>query len=464
MPKRSLRRVAAGLIAGVLLLQTAQAAPLLLISIDGLMPGYVTEAGSYGLQLPHLRRYVREGAYARGVVGVNPTVTYPSHTTLVTGVAPARHGIVSNTTFDPLHRNQGGWYWYASDIRVPTLFSAAKKAGLRTAALNWPVTVGERAIDVLLPEIWRATTQDDLKLARALSHPPGVLESLEARLGPFVDGYIDDLESDRVRTRFSVAMLREHRPQFMVTHLIAPDGVQHREGPAVAAVYPVLEAVDAMIGEMEAAALANDPDTVIAVVSDHGFIATHTEVHLRTRFVEAGLIRPAPARIDTVAKIDAWDAQIWPAGGVAAVMLRDRKDAATRARVETLLKTLQSDPRNGLARVLSGAELTASGGFPDADFLVEFAPGFYAGSAVRGELLTPSASKGMHGYLPQRAQMHAVFFVRGNGIAARDLGVIDMQQIAPTLAQIMGVELGNTGAAALPVMRADPNAGRKGLK
>ena len=60
---------------------------------------------------------MREGAYATGVRGVIPTVTYPSHATLVTGVSPAIHGIHSNTTFDPLPKNQGGWYWYASDIK-----------------------------------------------------------------------------------------------------------------------------------------------------------------------------------------------------------------------------------------------------------------------------------------------------------------------------------------------------------
>jgi predicted AlkP superfamily pyrophosphatase or phosphodiesterase len=91
----------------------AAAAPVLLISVDGLHPAYVTAADSLGLRIPALRQFVRAGAHARGVVGVVPTVTYPNHTTLVTGVAPDRHGIVANTTFDPLNANREGWYWYA---------------------------------------------------------------------------------------------------------------------------------------------------------------------------------------------------------------------------------------------------------------------------------------------------------------------------------------------------------------
>jgi len=69
-----------------------------MISIDRLRPDYVRAADPYGLRLPNLRRFQAEGASASGVKGVLPTVTYPSHTTLVTGVSPAAHGIVYNVS------------------------------------------------------------------------------------------------------------------------------------------------------------------------------------------------------------------------------------------------------------------------------------------------------------------------------------------------------------------------------
>ncbi len=90
--------------------------PLVVLSIDGLRPTDVLQAAQHGLRVPHLRRLVADGAHASGVVGVLPTVTYPSHVTLVTGVSPARHGILANQPFDPMARNMGGWYWYAEDI------------------------------------------------------------------------------------------------------------------------------------------------------------------------------------------------------------------------------------------------------------------------------------------------------------------------------------------------------------
>jgi predicted AlkP superfamily pyrophosphatase or phosphodiesterase len=80
--------------------------PVVLISVDGLKPEYVLDADRYGLKIPTLRRMVAEGTSASAVTGVLPTVTYPSHTTLVTGVAPATHGILNNSPFDPLQRNQ----------------------------------------------------------------------------------------------------------------------------------------------------------------------------------------------------------------------------------------------------------------------------------------------------------------------------------------------------------------------
>ena len=146
----------------------AQTPPLLVvISVDGMRPDYITEADARGAKVPNLRRFLKEGTYAEGVVGVVPTVTYPSHTTLVTGVWPARHGIFANTTFDPLQQNNQGWYWYTEDIRVPTLWDAAAAAGRTTASIQWPVTVGA-PITWNIPEFWRASTPDDAKLLAAI--------------------------------------------------------------------------------------------------------------------------------------------------------------------------------------------------------------------------------------------------------------------------------------------------------
>src|SRR3984885_5656619 len=119
---------------------------VLLISIDGMRPDYVLKADEHGLKIPHLRRIVKDGAHATGVKGVLPTVTYPSHTTILTGVAPAKHHIYSNVVFDPLDLNLAGWMWYSEDIAAPTLWQAASKAGLIVGSVSWPVSVAAQGI------------------------------------------------------------------------------------------------------------------------------------------------------------------------------------------------------------------------------------------------------------------------------------------------------------------------------
>ncbi|MGA2339940.1 MAG: alkaline phosphatase family protein, partial [Terracidiphilus sp.] len=130
----------------------AHAAPVLMISIDGLKPEYITEADVHGMKIPYLRTLLAKGTYADGVVGIWPTITYPSHTTLITGVWPVEHGIYNNHEFDPFQQYFEAWNWYASEIRAPTLWEVAHHAGLRTASVGWPVSVGATDVDYLIPE------------------------------------------------------------------------------------------------------------------------------------------------------------------------------------------------------------------------------------------------------------------------------------------------------------------------
>ena len=122
---------------------------VIMISIDGMMPSAYTQAGP--ARIPAVRRLARDGAFAEGVVGVLPTVTYPSHTTLLTGVPPSIHGIVDNRMFDPEGASGGANYWYERDVQAPTILGAVHGRGWRTAAVAWPVTVG-MDVDYHVPE------------------------------------------------------------------------------------------------------------------------------------------------------------------------------------------------------------------------------------------------------------------------------------------------------------------------
>jgi predicted AlkP superfamily pyrophosphatase or phosphodiesterase len=115
---------------------------------------------------------------------------------------------------------------------------------------------------------------------------------------------------------------------------------------------------------------------------------------------------------------------------------------AVRAQVTRLLEGLAADPANGIARIMGRDEIARDGGFPDAEFLVAFKPGYEIGFEFTGPLVSKPTHLGMHGYPPDEPQMRASFFIVGPKIAASNpLGEIDMRRIAPTLARILNVTL-----------------------
>ena len=427
---------------GILFYQPAAAqerpapAPVILISIDGMKPEYVFEADAHGMKIPNLRRFVKEGAYSTGVHGVVPTVTYPSHTTIITGVSPAKHGIHANTTFDPLQKNYGGWYWYAEDIKVPTLWDAAADAHLTTVNVHWPVSVAAR-ITWNLAQYWRTGTPDDRKLLRVLA-TPGLLDVLEKDLGPYADGINEDTDGDENRARFAARLLELKHPDFATIYLTALDTEEHASGPFSPQSNATLERIDAALaGILAAVKRAYGERAVVCVVSDHGFVPVDKALNIGVAFRKAGLIE-----FDEKDKIKSWKAMIWEAGGTTAIVLKDPKDSETKRKVSELLAKLAADSANGIERIVSETELRARGGFPEAAFLVAFRPGFFIGENISGELVTASKSKGMHGFWPDLTAMNSSFFIIGPGIpAAHSLGSIDMRAIAPTLAQFLGVRL-----------------------
>jgi predicted AlkP superfamily pyrophosphatase or phosphodiesterase len=433
--------------------------PVLLISIDGMRPDYVTRADAHHLRIPYLRSMLASGAHAEGVQGVFPTVTYPSHTTLVTGVWPSEHGIVNNTRFDPERKLSGAWYWYSEQIKSPTLWSAARAGGLHTASVSWPVTADASSIDTLIPEFWRtaspadAFNPDDRLLMDAVSRPDGELARIAQRIGsPYMMGNETTLDGDEARTRYSLDILQQHHPEFMTIHLSSLDEEEHLHGPFSKEANSDLEGLDSMVARLAAQELANFPNAVIVVVSDHGFADVEHATNLYIPFLEAGLIDTGKAATG-VPQVKSWLAQPWLAGGMAAIILHDPQDAATREKVRALLDKLAADPNSGIEAVLDHNAVATLGGFPDAAFVVTLKAGYYTGAVLTGPLVTETPLKGTHGYNPATTpQMRASFFAAGQGIAhGKDLGIIDMRQIAPTIAKILGVPLPSAKQPSLSV-------------
>ena len=427
---------------------------LLLISIDGLDPDYVARADEFGLRIPNLRRLARDGVQAAGVRGVLPTVTYPTHTTMLTGVLPAANGIHFNTTFDPQRKNLGGWYWYNEDVRSRTLWEAAADAGYVVGSVAWPVSVGARGVRYLIPEYWRAMkADDDLKLLRALSSP-ALLSELERSHGKYIIDLDNAIPGDWMRTRYAESILREKGAPVLTLHLAALDHIEHETGPASKAGFAALEEIDRMVAVLEQAIRSKAPNAAVCIVSDHGMARVDRELNLKVAFIEAGLMTVAkvPDALGRPA-ISAWKAQPWPAGGSAAILLTEPGGEATLAAVRQLLDKLAADPANGIAAILDREAIRRMGGSPDAAFWVDLKPGFAVGSAFAGPIVRTVPVRGTHGYAPTHPEMRASFIIAGPEIRKGEkLGDIAVEAIAPTLAEVLQVKLPGAAARPLPVL------------
>jgi len=216
--------------------------PVLVISIDGLDQRYLGDRDKLGLKIPTLRRLIAEGQWSAGVVGVVPTVTWPSHTTMITGLDPTEHGILNNRR----PANEGGnYYWTVDLLKTTTLLDGAHAAGLKTATITWPVTVGA-ASDFNLPEYFgkRQGASMDLRTMSTQANPRDLAERITKMFPSFHQEWVDD----RTRILALRYLLRTERPDFILVHLVDLDNEAHQNGPFTPEALSVLEYQDELIG------------------------------------------------------------------------------------------------------------------------------------------------------------------------------------------------------------------------
>jgi predicted AlkP superfamily pyrophosphatase or phosphodiesterase len=426
--------------------QAPQESRVIMISIDGLMPSSYRDPAS---PATNLRALAQSGVWADGVIGVLPTVTFPSHTTLITGVEPALHGVFDNRIFDPENRSEGAWYYYARDITATTLPAAVHARGMRAAAVTWPVTVG-MDIDYLVPEYLRSDHPEGLTLLRALSTPRTLLDAVERSRGKPLAWPQDD----RDRTDITKYILQTFDPHLLLLHLIELDDAQHTFGPGAPEARATLVRIDAMVGEIVAQVKQSGrtDQTTIAIVSDHGFLPVATMLQPNALFKREGLLK-----VDERGRVTEWQAYFHSSGGSGYVYVKDR---SLVSRVQSLLTTLKQDPANGIRSLWTRADLEARGSHPDAAFGFDMVDGFYTGGG-HDALLARSGSKGGHGFEPERPALHASLIMAGPAVRARgSLGVVRMTQIAPTVGSILGVKLSTAAGRPLTLQAAAASASK----
>jgi len=418
-------------------------AHVVLVTVDGMRGDYLADADRYRLNIPNLRRLMHEGSYSGRTISVFPTLTGTAHTSIVTGVGAARHGILGNNKFDPStwvyrpdnpdnYDGQPAYRDYA-DIKVATLWSAARAKGLTTAAIGWPQTAGapiDYRVDVLM-----AATGAESHARTSRSASPGWLEKVEQTLGP-VEA-VDLRMVDHMKALIAVQTLKLFQPALLAVHFTLTDAAQHANGPGTAAALAALEETDENIGDLAAGITASGlaGTTTLIVTGDHGFLPMHTELAINLPLVEAGLIaRGADGH-------PAWTAMVAPNRGLGSLYVKNPSDAATVAKARQAFEHYAAMyPRR--FRIVERAELDQFGADAAAVFGIEPAPGYVLDGRLAAPFAQPHSRAAGHSYRPDTPGMETGFIAYGAGIRAGwVLPVTNTIDVAPTIAAILGLQL-----------------------
>ena len=430
------------------LLVGAEAQPLfqraaghvIMVSIDGLAAYHLRNKD---LALPNIRALIDEGAWAESSETVFPSVTHPAHTTIITGVPPRVHGVLSNNmknrrtgeSFHPTNKPR------SESIAVPTLFDAARKRNLITASFFWPETKADASIDYNLPETLDSGNNADIRGAE-----PKFLEMLRAAGIP-IDMYyawyrtkVFKGSADAVLAQAAVHVIRTYKPRLLAIHLLASDDMQHSYGPdhylALAALTNADHCVGLLREAVKEAGIAGQ--TTFFIVADHGFHTVRQEVNVYPLFKEAGLAERV---------------RLHPGGWSLSVETSEKfnpaRDSSALEKVFAQVKALP-----GVARIVRPGEFHALGQpeyeespyiqgqymiIADIDTHLVSNP---AGNSTQ-RVLKKTPYHG-HGYLPDHPRMHPALVLSGHRIKrAVRLGHTSNYDIAPTISYLL--DLGMTG-------------------
>ena len=367
--------------------------------------------------MPTLRRLAREGAAARGMRPVNPSVTWPNHTSMVTGVAPQKHQVLYNGM---VVRQQGypplkiePWRNKEEMVHAPTVYDVAHQAGLTTTQVDWVAIYHAPTIT------WEFAELPDPKgrIEREMIED-GLVTGEE--MGAFT--HSSPAWRDQVWTRAAVHLIEKHKPNLLLYHLLNLDSINHRYGPHSSASYAAMAFADDRIQDILDAlrAAGMEGKATLLVVSDHGFKDVRRTANPNVLLKE----RNAPG-------------YVVPEGGTAMVYTPDPAGAATLFRAA-----------EGVERVIEPSgfhELglpTPAESNQAPDLVLAARDGYGFGGGQSGKYVVEQAEGGTHGFLNSDPDMNATFVAWGYGIRSGvRLGVVDNLIVAPAIAALLELKM-----------------------
>ncbi len=391
--------------------------------------------------MPNYSKYIMGGSGTKSMLSVCPSVTYVAHTAMASGCMPGKTGVVSNfATLEHGVKNRP-WCLTHDFVKVPDIFTAAKRAGKTTAAVFWPVTGNHPDIDMLINEIPGCTP--DMPIDEALKDQGSNEEMLEiarmyagemVRTGvhPGCDYFVADCAAE---------IIRRHAPDLILVHPANVDGTRHCYGVFNEQVNTAVKETDDMLGILARAAEASgykDKYNII-LVSDHGQMDMNRIVNVDVLFAENGWVNKETGEAEVYSVSQGFSFYVF---------LKDKNDEVLKAKVEKVLKDASEDGIFGFGEVLTAEQAKERYGlYGDFSFVVDT-----DGETGFGEEITRPAlvrfrdptdyrkGSGCHGHFPERGPQ-PVFMAKGPAFKENvicDAGHI--ADLAPTLAKAMDIE------------------------
>lgn len=407
-------------------------------------------------ELPNFRKLLQNGSYCKNVETIYPSVTYPCHASIVTGNFPNRHGVINNTFIQP-GRLSPDWYWHRRHIKGTTLYDKAKKAGLSTAALLWPVTAKAK-IDYNMPEIfanrswhhqipvslWNGSLFFQLEMNRKFGHLRKGLEQPER------DDFVLEATVETIKTK---------KPHLLLIHFTDLDTQRHYHGFSSDEAVAAIQRHDVRLGRIIDALKQADivgQSTIIAL-GDHSALDESKAIKPNVLLRQKGLIQ-----VNDRGKVVNWKAFCKSCDGSAYFYIKNEEDTETKDQLITMLSELQKDDENGIERILTREEAASKGADPQAFLMFEARRGFYITESLEGAFLDEITMEDVkekrytlasHGYSPEKDNYTTILMAMGKGIqTGKVIPYHHLVDEGPTFARLLGLHLGETDGSIIEAL------------
>ena len=409
---------------------------LVVVSLDSL--GF-RDLAELSYLTPTIVKLRERGTWVKRVRGIFPTLTYPSHTSIITGQYPAVHGVVNNTKLQP-RRQSPDWYWYRKNVKATPLYDVAHAAGMTTAAFLWPVTAGSQ-IDYNLAEIFPNRIWTNQVLVSLKASSPLFLLRMNHRYGKLRHGIKQPWLDDFI-TACAADTLRNQQPDLTLIHLVDMDSMRHRYGVRSAQAQHALQRLDRRVAQIvQATKDAGTYDhTNFVLLGDHYQINVQKMIHLNMLFAHHGWLKPLAGK---TTYRDNWQVTAKTCDGETYVYTRGGVDTG---QLKQLIAGVE-----GIERIYDGAAAVKLGADPRCTFLVEAKPGYYFTDEVNrpaivervdpDSLGTPDRYQGVHGYGPNQPNYFTTAVFVGSDVnAGATVAGARLVDEGPTFAQLLGLQ------------------------